>query len=520
MEWESRISDYLDDALMPEEVAKLFEWIQLHPDNARQFASAAFLHRLLEHRLSAMRVLQEDAGLTMRDDQRVIPRAPGRETKPADRMPAAQAVKARPAKSRSFPTSWRVWSIAAALLLVVGILAWPRGSSARLIAAQNARWGSGVAAPREGRPLPKGALTLESGLIQLGFDNGNQVIIEGPARFSIVDERAVSLEQGALAAIVTPGGRGLKVSTPTALVTDLGTEFGVKATVTATRVMVFTGTVQIDGTGAAPRELSAGSAAEVSGGGISQVPFEPALFTRVMPREVHPLDLVDLFAGGDGTGSASGVGINVATGRTRETKAVTIRWGDHRYMRVTDHRVLDGCFIPDGTMQVDSAGHSFAFPETSLVSYGLIWSGPNAPWEGDRPIATTLPQDAATPTSRVLAMHSNNGVTVNLDSVRALHQHVKITGFRARVGNSYRAGANSGPTMPLASIHAVVDGAARFEKQAFANTDSPMDIFFALSEDDHFLTLATTDGGDGNACDWILWTHPQLVVKNRDVSSQ
>jgi hypothetical protein len=113
-------------------------------------------------------------------------------------------------------------------------------------------------------------------------------------------------------------------------------------------------------------------------------------------------------------------------------------------------------------------------------------------------------------------MHSNNGVTLNLDAVRALQTKVRISGFRARIGNSYRpAGPGAGPAKPLASIHVIVDGVARFEKRAFANVDPPIDVTCSLSDTDRFLTLATTDGGDGNACDWVLWTHPEFVVQHR-----
>jgi hypothetical protein len=115
----------------------------------------------------------------------------------------------------------------------------------------------------------------------------------------------------------------------------------------------------------------------------------------------------------------------------------------------------------------------------------------------------------------VLVMHSNNGFTLNLDSVRALHASATITGFRARVGNSYRAALNSRPARPLASVHLLVDGSPRFERRGFANTDQPFEIACPLSDNDHFLTLATTDGGDGNACDWVLWTRPELVVQHR-----
>lgn len=521
MDWEHLISGYLDDALTPDEVTALFRWIDSHPDNARRFARAAFLHRRLEHRLSAMRHLREEAALG----------SDPHGSTPSDAMPTHSSVPAVPntlAPPRSVPSEprtsvirWRSRGIAAAILLIIGLLlfvAWPRGSAARLLAAENAAWGAGITPPKQGERLSKGAFVLNSGLIKLGFDNGNQLLIEGPARFSITDARAVTLDHGALTAIVTQAGRGLSVSTPAARVIDLGTEFGVLATATATRVAVFNGKVTVGGVGSgtASRELSAGSAVEVSTAGISPLAFEPSAFKRAMPRDVPPLDLVDLIAGGDGMGSKSGVGIDAATGRVRETKAVTVRRGDHRYRRVADHRVLEGCFIPDGRMPVDSAGHPFTFPATSLFSYGLIWAGPNIPWEGELPIVTRLPQNAGTPTSRVLVMHSNNGVTLNLDAVRALHTGVRITGFRARVGNSYRpAEPGASPAKPLASIHVIVDGVARFERRAFANVDPPIDVTCALSDTDRFLTLATTDGGDGNACDWVLWTRPELVVQHR-----
>jgi hypothetical protein len=497
MDFERLISDYFDDALTPQEVDALFQWIRSDPAYARQFASAALLHRRLEHRLSAMCLLENSLS--------------------APAIATASPPSQRNLKKRAWRGSRHVWGSAAAILLVITVLAfiaWPARLPAHLMAAENAIWQSGGPVLKPGDRVPNRKLVLDSGVIELAFDNGSQAIIEGPARFTVTDANAVTLEQGALTAIVTKAGRGFCVSTSTARVTDLGTEFGVRASGTTSRVMVFTGRVSVDRDGVGSHELVAGNAVEISTAGISPIPFNPAAFIRVMPSESRPLDLVDLLAGGDGTGSASGVGINGATG-ARQTKAVTIRMGDHRYRSVKVPRVLDGCFIPDGRMPVDSAGHVFDFPPTSLFSYGLIWGGPNVPWEGELPIATTLPGDTGASTSRVLVMHSNNGFTLNLDSVRALHASATITGFRARVGNSYRAALNSRPARPLASVHLLVDGSPRFERRGFANTDQPFEIDCPLSDNDHFLTLATTDGGDGNACDWVLWTRPELVVQHR-----
>jgi hypothetical protein len=515
MDWDRLVNDYLDDELKPEEVAALFQWVASHPDNAKRFAQAAFLHRSLEHRLSAMRVLEQarlaDAGGPE------TPKASSSATTEPELSEAPQhGAVGRPAR----PTvHWGRWAgIAAALLLVACVVAyfeWPRPSPAHLLAVQNATWGSEIAAPKIGDSLPRGDCVIKSGFIQIGFDNGNQLLIQGPARFSITDSLGVALYDGSLTAVVTKPGRGLKITTPTARVTDLGTEFGVQSGSTLTRVQVFVGRVVVDqnAAGSTPTEISQGSGVEISATGIRPIAFDASAFTRTMPFDARPLDLIDLLAGGDGRGSAAGVGINAATGVTHETRAVTIRHGDHRYIQVKDNRVVDGCFIPDGNMPIDSQGHTFTFPATSLFSYGLIWCGPDIPWEGDLPLATTLPDEP--PTSRILAMHSNNGFTLNLDAIRARHPSAVLTAFHARVGNSYRAAPGTSPANPLASVHVVVDGAARFEKIGFANVDPVMDINCPLSDNDHFLTLATTDGGDGNACDWVLWTHPELLVKSR-----
>ena len=514
MEWDRLISDYLDDALTPQEVAALFQWIGSHPDNAKRFAQAAFLHHCLHHRLSAMRLLGQTR---LADADRYEPS--GTDANPLKTPEPGSVV--HPVRSQY--SNWRRWcGIAAALLLIVGVLAfftWPRRSPARLLAAENATWGSDIVPPKVGDNLPQGDWFLDTGFIKLGFDNGNQLVIQGPARFAITDDLAVTLNRGSLTAVVTKSGRGLRVTTSTVQVTDLGTEFGVQASLNKTRVAVFKGKIVVDqnATGANPMELSQGSAVEVSASGINLPVAIRAIpsFTPHSPSHVRPLDLIDLLAGGDGTGSAAGVGINAATGQVHETKAAAIRLGNHQYVRVKNDRVVDGCFIPGGRMPVDSEGHEYTFPSTSLVSYGLIWGGPNVPWEGELLIATTLPEDSDIPTSRVLVMHSNNGLTFNLDAIRALDASATITGFRARVGNSYRsAGPGSKPATPLASIHVIVDGTARFEKLSFANVDPPIDVTCALSDNDHFLTLATTDGGDGNACDWVLWTHPEFLTQS------
>lgn len=101
---------------------------------------------------------------------------------------------------------------------------------------------------------------LESGLAQLRFASGAEVLLEGPARFRVDSAASGTLEFGRLAARVPPRGRGFSVQTPQVKVTDLGTEFGVGVDRDGvTEVHVFSGEVATewrDGRAEPPRSLS------------------------------------------------------------------------------------------------------------------------------------------------------------------------------------------------------------------------------------------------------------------------
>ncbi len=69
--------------------------------------------------------------------------------------------------------------------------------------------------------------SLESGLVKLLYDYGATVVIEGPAEFKVDSEKIICLDQGRLYACVNKGCRGFTVNTPSSILVDIGTEFGV-----------------------------------------------------------------------------------------------------------------------------------------------------------------------------------------------------------------------------------------------------------------------------------------------------
>ena len=151
------------------------------------------------------------------------------------------------------------------------------------------------------------------------------------------------------------------IRTPTATVTDLGTEFGIEVTEhQQSRLHVFQGKVVVQTktqAPKAPREIEM-HARGVGIGGCER--RRDALLRTASRRPCHrlcphdsqanrqDLSLVDVVAGGNGFGKTNGRGIDPA-GKTTETQLDLNRAmcsGDGRYHRVAELPLLDGVFIP------------------------------------------------------------------------------------------------------------------------------------------------------------------------------
>jgi hypothetical protein len=110
------------------------------------------------------------------------------------------------------------------------------------------------------------SFTLQSGLLEITYDTGARVILQGPVTYEIESAASGYLTLGKLTARVEKGSEGkvqgpqtdlatghearatglFAVRTPTALVTDLGTEFGVEVLESGiTESHVFQGRVQV-----------------------------------------------------------------------------------------------------------------------------------------------------------------------------------------------------------------------------------------------------------------------------------
>ncbi len=96
-----------------------------------------------------------------------------------------------------------------------------------------------------GAPLTEGRFELRSGLVQLEFLSGANVVVEGPAVLDLNSPRLVVCRQGKLRARVPQQAKGFSVDTPNFRAVDLGTEFGVSVTTNETEIHVFEGEVEL-----------------------------------------------------------------------------------------------------------------------------------------------------------------------------------------------------------------------------------------------------------------------------------
>ncbi len=117
---------------------------------------------------------------------------------------------------------------------------------ARLTKSVDCRW-SGERHPQVAETLAAGEWRLVSGTAELTFSNGVVVLVEGPTRLDLQSPQRTYLHAGKISARVPPQAIGYTVATPTATITDLGTEFGVDTSESGvTDVHVFSGKVSLE----------------------------------------------------------------------------------------------------------------------------------------------------------------------------------------------------------------------------------------------------------------------------------
>jgi hypothetical protein len=421
-------------------------------------------------------------------------------------------------------------------------------------------------------------LNLVSGLLEITYHTGARVILQGPVRYEVESPAGGFLYLGKLTARVenkttqdqrpktedpspkseirNPKSETISkspnlqiskfvVRTPTALVTDLGTEFGVEVAKSGeTTSHVFRGSIRVQRTSADGRVEAGGQVVRenqtvrVEGSPdnrqiVALRTFASSYFVREIPTlRLKVLDLVDVVAGGDGFSGRRNAGIDPATGRATDIpppepktqKEYTV--GDGKYHRVEAMPFVDGVFIPDGShglVQTDSAGHvSPEFPNTSNQTVGYVWAGgiipAKPPFEHPRTVLGSI--DYASSGHGLLFLHANKAVAFDLEAIRRANPGYKLLRFRSVAGNTETGSEQSQAVS--ADIWVLVDGHVRLKLREFSSYNGAMRVNIPIGDHDRFLTLAATDGGNGIEFDWIIFGDPRLElapVKTADDSN-
>jgi hypothetical protein len=109
-------------------------------------------------------------------------------------------------------------------------------------------WRDSATVPSQNALVSHGdCFTLTSGLLEITYNTGAKVLLQGPVNYQVDSKNGGFLAVGRLTGkVTTEVARGLTIETPTATVTDLGTEFGVEVQPDHRQtVVVFQGRVRV-----------------------------------------------------------------------------------------------------------------------------------------------------------------------------------------------------------------------------------------------------------------------------------
>ena len=422
----------------------------------------------------------------------------------------------------------------------------------RVTGMVDCKWTDSSKAPVSGHVAMDQKFALASGLMEITYDTGAEIILQGPMTYQIDSKNGGLLSIGKLTGKVeAEEAKGFAVRTPTATVTDLGTEFGVevdKRGVTTSRV--YRGLVRVniladsgesEDAGQLLRENESVRVDRRSQRPMVVVPASKSVdFVREIPRPKMPkmktFDLVGVVAGGDGFSGHRNASIDPTSGRrstevfiqklhTGESPQFLVRsddvWaiGDKKFHSAEELPFVDGVFIPDGSdgpVTVDSAGHTFAdCPKTLNFAPFLVWAGGDIPLSG---FPTTMKGvDYARSGHGLLHMHANLGLTFDLDAIRKANPGWTLRRFLAMVANLEvlsKAGINRSKG---ADYWVLVDGRVRFRRRQITAYNGATPISILINSSDRFLTLVSADGGNDLNRDHIAFGDPRLeLIEEKD----
>lgn len=441
---------------------------------------------------------------------------------------------------RTRPHTRLLWAIAAAAALIAILIGVsmirrnpphpaPSGNPcATLLDVHQAAWASWT---REGfleNRLRAGHWLLTQGLAKIKLQEGAELILHAPCDFTLEEGNHLTLHTGRVWVHVPPGAEGFSLSTRGAHLTDYGTEFGVIADEAGqTAAHVFVGSVGIRPASHVhhfEHRLTQGQATTMDAEGTMAPTTRayPQHFVSDLTQIRHnalpgkTLDLADMVGGGNGFGMGRiDWGINPSTGQFLR-RPLSERHPDRarRYQVLKKSPYIDGVFVPDASKGINiiSSTH-LAFngcPDTDGTYYDGIFNGAKMSIGGSRIFHPGRLQGQAYGTSLypALNIHTNAGITFDLDAIRASNPGISIKRFQALCGISETV---SQEPQGQAEFWVLVDGKERFHYALESPDDEARLVNVKIANDERFLTLAATTVGNA-AYNWTFFAEPILEL--------
>lgn len=221
-------------------------------------------------------------------------------------------------------------------------------------------------------------------------------------------------------------------------------------------------------------------------------------------RRGKHFDLADIVGGGNGlmTGKL-GEGIDLLTGKPQTEKRAFVEGvKPNTYVRSTV-KFVDGVVVPDASPEgtpITSTGLQVQkIPKTSTQVWDAIRFGPV-----NSHFSTKLDgADFATGDHTLLSLHANAAITFDLEELRkaGAPAEMKFTAMAGYFGQTPKNGA---------SVAVYIDGESRLQKDRIGRDDGAIPVEISIPATARFLTLMSTDGGNGIGHDQIAFGDPWL----------
>ena len=553
-----------------EQVTELSEWINSSPENAERFVQVSIFHKSVHDYFASQdvqnRILRSAksslAGLS-NDDSACEISFWDEWAKCEEDAPSIEVLKLKAeAESNDFADKAagnkyepgrliliynKIVSVAAVLLIIFIVYAniFPPQYSVPVATVEDqieAKWSyeSDKLNVNDRVLINQPPYMLEEGVVKLLYDDGVELIIEGPAEF-VIEKKGVGLLRGHLFAHVPSSGVGFTVDTANIRFIDLGTDFCVYSEDNeSAELHVLKGEVQycthFPDAQNSSKTIKENNARRfvAKTKDVQVIPVADDYFVRkidskadIIWRGQKVVDLADIAGGGNGFGTGRlNTVIEAKSGlmriASRKELKLSERKGDGNYHQAKEIRYVDGIFVPDGPIQISSDGYVCTdFPDTSgLYSCDLLYGSLSLP---DMPLVLGG-IEYGTEQNHSLFMHSNLGVTFDLSKIRTDLNNAKIKEFQTRVGISDNANVIEGEDV---DIWIIVDGKIAYQKSDVKRGQIE-NVSVMIPDYARFLTIAVTDSklldsikeayGILNevsdiSSDWCIIANPVLILE-------